>query len=397
VKPDQDATILVDCKFMGERDLHDGKRQRYRAGIFTSPAGQSCVGPITHLITIFNRISQTLIVITGNSAYTYLKQDSNIQVFDISHPIVENPLKKVLFFFYAQIIGSIFIIKTRKDVEVWFFFMGGEREFLPILTAKILKKSPVLILPGSILDSAKHTKDPFILPIRILREITHFLVTNLILYSPNFCIETGTQRYQQKILFAHEQFVDFNAFHIQTPFENRSCVIGFFGRLSGEKGILNFVHAIPQILDNYQTIQIIIGGDGPLRCEIESFLEKRCLKSHVKLTGWIEHEKLSEYLNMVQLLIIPSYTEGIPNILLEAMACGTPVLATPVGVIPDIIKDGETGLIMPDNTPESISKNILRSLNSDLKKISDQGRYFVEANYSFEKTIEDWNVVFQNV
>ncbi|HQE50035.1 MAG TPA: glycosyltransferase family 4 protein, partial [Fervidobacterium sp.] len=81
-------------------------------------------------------------------------------------------------------------------------------------------------------------------------------------------------------------------------------------------------------------------------------------------------------------------------IMLEAMACGTPVLATPVGAIPDVIIDGETGFIMENNSPECIAENVIRALNSpDLERIAGNGRRFVEENFTFEKVVENWKRV----
>ena len=100
---------------------------------------------------------------------------------------------------------------------------------------------------------------------------------------------------------------------------------------------------------------------------------------------------------MFRLLVLPSYTEGLPNIMLEAMACGTPVLATPVGAIPDVIIDGKTGFIMENNSPECIAENVVRALNSpDLERIAEDGRRFVEENFSFEKTVENWKRILQD-
>ena len=84
--------------------------------------------------------------------------------------------------------------------------------------------------------------------------------------------------------------------------------------------------------------------------------------------------------------------------MLEAMACGTPVLATPVGAIPDVIIDGKTGFIMENNSPECIAENVIRALASqDLERIAENGRRFVEENFTFEKTVENWRRILQEI
>jgi glycosyltransferase involved in cell wall biosynthesis len=79
------------------------------------------------------------------------------------------------------------------------------------------------------------------------------------------------------------------------------------------------------------------------------------------------------------------------------MTCGTPVLATPVGAIPDIIIDGKTGFIMKDNSPECIAENVIRALSSpDLEKIVKNGRRFVDENFTFEKTVGIWRSILRD-
>ena len=95
------------------------------------------------------------------------------------------------------------------------------------------------------------------------------------------------------------------------------------------------------------------------------------------------------YLNNIKLLVMPSVKEGLPNTLLEALACGTLVLATPVGGIPGLIRDGETGFIMENNTPECIAKNIMRALNHpDLEKIVENGRDLIKTKHSYEHSVK---------
>jgi len=139
-------------------------------------------------------------------------------------------------------------------------------------------------------------------------------------------------------------------------------------------------------------------GDGYLRESIIQYISENELDGTVILPGWIDHEILPPFLNRMKLLVIPSDTEGLPNIMLESMACGTPVLATPVGAIPDYINDGETGFIMEDNSLECVAANVIRALDSpDLENIAENGRLFVEANFTFGRVVSRWQEVLEEI
>jgi len=205
-------------------------------------------------------------------------------------------------------------------------------------------------------------------------------------YSEHLINERSLKKYKHKISIAPRHFLDFDRFKIQKRLGERDNLVGYIGRLSEEKGALNFVEAIPKTKGE---IDFFVGGDGQLQDKIEKYLDENNLNSKVKLTGWIAHDELPRYLNKLKVLILPSYTEGLPNIMLEAMACGTPVLATPVGAISDVIKDRETGFIMEDNSPECIVRNITRALNyPDLEGITRNARALVEREFTYEKAVE---------
>ena len=125
---------------------------------------------------------------------------------------------------------------------------------------------------------------------------------------------------------------------------------------------------------------------------------KENLNNKVELTGWIPHDELPDYLNELKLVVLPSCTEGLPNVMLEAMACGTPVLATPAGAVRDTIKDEKTGFIMDYNSPECIAENVTRALkHPDLAMIVGNARALVEQEFTYEAAVKRYRKILENI
>jgi glycosyltransferase involved in cell wall biosynthesis len=100
----------------------------------------------------------------------------------------------------------------------------------------------------------------------------------------------------------------------------------------------------------------------------------------------------------MKLLALPSYNEGLPNVMLESMACGTPVIATPVGSIPDVLVDGENGFLMYDNSPTALAESIIEALQRpQLQRIAVNARMLVETEFRYEKLIKTWERIICDV
>jgi len=227
------------------------------------------------------------------------------------------------------------------------------------------------------------------------------LADAIIVESPNLASQiTLNKKYYHKPILNGALFVDTKVFSPQIKFFERTETLSYFGALTEHKGIINFLEAVPLIWNHRNNIQFIIGGAGSTFPKVQKHLSEIQIgnDSKVVLAGIIPHAKMPKYLNQSKLVIIPSYGEGLPNIVLEAMACGTPVLATPVGGIPDVIKDGETGFIMEDNSPKCISRNVIRALNHpNLEQIGQNARALMEREFTFEKAVERWRVILAEV
>ena len=265
----------------------------------------------------------------------------------------------------------------------------------PMIAAKILDNKVYWLLPSKISLLSTNMSSKLA---AVISKICYSLCNEIVLYSPSLVSYWNLESYRHKILIAHRHFLDFETFTVTNLFPDRPLLVGYIGRLSGEKGVQHFAQALPVILGHQQGLRVIIGGDGQLMDSIVTYLQEEGIGAHVNLPGWISHDELPRFLNQLRLLVLPSYTEGLPNIMLEAMACGTPVLATPVGAVPDVIIDGKTGFIMENNSPECIAENVIRALeHPDLEQIAEVGRRFVEENFTFERVVKRWKEVLDEI
>ena len=288
------------------------------------------------------------------------------------------------------------ILTRSKEVDAFLFFHEWGL-FLPMVCAKLCNRRVLWLLPSS-LKSIEHTHGFFNRFLFLQQSLSYTIADKLVVYSPNLVAEWQLERYRHKILIAYEHFISTDTFTITTPFLHRAHLIGYIGRFHEEKGILNFIKALPAVLNTPDELRVLIGGDGPQKESIVAILQENGLTARIDLPGWIVQQDLPLRLNTLRLLVIPSFTEGLPNIMLEAMACGTPVAATPVGAIPDIIKDGETGFIMENNSPECIAKTISRALNDpNVETIALNARLLVQREFAFDISVKQWKRILETI
>lgn len=370
-----------------------------KLGVVTFPVSRAGIVPLSNLVKILlEQSSSKLHVITGGKGLAVNNIDARVQVTGIQHKTKNNILGRIISYALTQIRMSLSIIGAKNSPDKWLFFIGGERLILPIIAAKLTRKPVILLFAGSSHWQRNLNKNFMTAIIFFISTSVQILCDKVIIYSPILISELNLEPRRHKILIAHEHFLDLKTFTITTSYLNRPPLIGYIGRLSGEKGVQHFAQALPAILNGRQNLKALIGGDGEMKCSTESSLREKCIADRVDMPGWISRDKLPQYLNRLRLIVLPSYTEGLPNIMLEAMACGTPVLATPVGAIPDIIVDGKTGFIMENNTPECIAENVLRALSSpDLERIAEAGRRFVVENFTFDKTVKNWKRILEEI
>lgn len=131
---------------------------------------------------------------------------------------------------------------------------------------------------------------------------------------------------------------------------DRPCLI-MVGQLIERKGVDLAIRALPLLPD----VLLLLVGAGPLRAELERLAASLGVVEQVRFLGQVPHAQLPELYGAADALVLASSREGWPNVLLEAMACGTPVLAAPIWGVPEVVREPAAGRLLADRTPEAIA------------------------------------------
>ncbi|MEW6418489.1 MAG: glycosyltransferase [Nitrospirota bacterium] len=164
-----------------------------------------------------------------------------------------------------------------------------------------------------------------------------------------------------------------------------SFIIGSVGRLAKVKGHIYLIEAMPSILRKIPHCQLVIAGEGSLRSELEALIAEQNLSRHVKLIGYVKN--IDQFMAMINLFILPSLSEGLPISLLEGLAYGKPVVASHVGGIPEVIRNGSEGVLIPPAAPEAISKAVTGLIENRAltDRMSSAGRELALTKFSSAK------------
>ena len=158
------------------------------------------------------------------------------------------------------------------------------------------------------------------------------------------------------------------------------------GRLCEQKGQLLLIEAAKKLVDEQIAFKLILAGDGEMRQEIETLIAKYALQNHVTITGWINSEAVKKHLLDSQIMVLPSFAEGLPVVIMEAMSLRRPVISTYVAGIPELVTHGENGWLCAAGDLDALISVMKEALKTPLTKLQKMG------DVAFDRVIVRHNV-----
>lgn len=296
---------------------------------------------------------------------------------------------------------AILLARRWRSWDRCCLIVGGTVMVLPIMLARMLKRPVYLIVTGSAASTAKQQygpRSPRTIALMIAERVSFKLASSVITYNDSAAKYLQIDRIRPDVVTTGAEFVEEDFRPTKRLLRDRPFAIGFVGRLSPEKGILNLLDAMKLLAREFPDLILDIVGDGSLMEELKRIALTHPLGKRLRVLGWIGQQELPSEYNEIRLLVLPSFTEGLPKVMLEAMACGTPVLATRVGGVPDVVEGGVNGFLLDENSPKSLAdamRAILSMQIDELERIAGQARMTIEKSFGFSQAVERYATIFR--
>jgi glycosyltransferase involved in cell wall biosynthesis len=193
--------------------------------------------------------------------------------------------------------------------------------------------------------------------------------------------------------FSNARAADLSLFGIS----HGSQVLLTIGRLDSQKGLRDLIEAAALVIPKHPQVHFLLVGEGPERPAIERSIREKGLAERIHLTGW--RPDVPELLAAGCALVLSSHWEGMPNVILEAMAAGLPAVATRVEGTSELITEGQTGLLVPPKSPTEIAVALEKLLTDSAvaKRWGQAGQEKVRTEFSWEKMVGRYDQLYRSL
>lgn len=185
--------------------------------------------------------------------------------------------------------------------------------------------------------------------------------------------------------------VDESFFEGSKPIAKDCVTFTCVGRLCAQKGQLVLLDAFAALLAQGRDARLILAGDGEMRPEVEARIDELDIAERVEITGWISEQQVRESLSASRCMVLPSFAEGLPVVIMEAYAMGRPVISTYIAGIPELVREESSGWLVPAGDVEALTAAMAEALDRPAVELDAMGRtggaqvreqHFVESEVS---------------
>ncbi len=356
-----------------------------------------------------NKKGITLMVITR-------KLDIEIPDLDVKSHRVRTPMPQRYtlseFTFLNFLISAFFsmgmmvrLFQWRKRFDIVQFYGASLPLLISLPLLKILKKKIVAKLSGAKPGMEAGSFEGFILKPFLSRVFS--LVDNFIVMSDELKHRLLVENYPETKVVKIPNGIDIKLFFpfdteerekLRKDFEiSDKKVFVYAGRLVDGKGLDLLLEAVKLIMDKDKTVYLLLLGEGPIKTRLEDKASSLGISDGICFKGNVSN--VYEYMNASDIFVFPSLSEGMPNALLEAMACRLPVIASRIGGVVDIVKDGKSGLLFKPGDISGLESAMVRLLKDDKlrQRLGAEARKTIVEGFSIDRVAEEYIKLYKNI
>ena len=163
--------------------------------------------------------------------------------------------------------------------------------------------------------------------------------------------------------------------HVPIPNQPRLVCVG---RLSEQKGHLLLIEAASRLAAEGLSFKLVFVGDGPLRPKIEALIAQHGLQDHIEITGWASNNDVQQQILASRVMVLPSFAEGLPVVIMEALALSRPVISTYVAGIPELVEPERCGWLVPPGSVDALTAAMRTALQLPVEELEQMGRVGAE-------------------
>lgn len=359
-------------------------------------------GPATYAYEILKRLNDR-----GHKVEV-LTLSEGVEATTNVHVVRRHKLK-LIGFVQTHLVLLLKVVNVSKDCDVIYTLSPSYTGFFSLIAAKLLRKPIVLRFVGDAAwegafrsrQTNKNLEDFLQSPegdsaVKRLLAIQKYVLNrvNRVIVPSYFLKSILAKHYlvdSEKIKVIYNAF-DFGVYN-QISSKNLEALsnpkIITVGRLVRHKRIDKIIKTIGKIVKNYPNIKLLIIGDGPERENLEKLSTELEIEENVSFLGKIPHEDVMELIKRFDIFVLNSIYEGLPHVVIEAMACRTPVIATNIRGTNEVVTDGETGLLVSPNNTEELKEKIIPLLRDEglRKKLVENAYKSVIEKFTWEKNL----------